>query len=783
MFRRFQTRLTVLYAALFGVVLIALWVAVRLAVDDQAGRVGERGLAAAGEVFERLWEVRAQRLQGGATLLARDYGFRAALATHDAPTADSAVDNLRGRLGLDLAFVVGPDGALVAASDRQGPEAARAAYPALADGGEARGVMVVDGAAYEAVSAPIMAPDLKGWIVFAVRLDARQMDALTRLSSIPLRAQVVRRGARGWTAVEAGAPSPARLTRTIDADVAAAGDARANRRARVAPTAAGPSLVLARSLPAVGGDASVALLLEYPMREARAPFRGLLLVVGAVGLAGLGLVVVGGGVLARSVTRPLSLLTEAARALSRGDAARVEVTSRDEVGDLAQDFNAMAEAVAERERRLTVAALTDPETDLPNRPALDREVERLAAEGGGCVFVAAFGVERYARMRGAIGHQLAADLMRALGEGLRAEQPDAFVARTSADMLNLAFRAPDAAAAMERVRTARETLEKAQSVGDQLIDVRVTAGLSAGSDPSELVREADLALDTARAAGARRGVFDPSARARAAESLQLMPALRRAVLADGLSLAHQPKYDVRSGRIVGVESLVRWTHPRLGPLAPDSFIGPAEETGDIRALTEWVVARAVAEQAELAAVGHALTFSINLSGRLVGDPAITEQLLGLLDGARAPVCLEITETAVMGRPEAALAAFSRFQAAGVAISIDDYGAGLSSLAYLRRIAASELKLDRSIVCDVTRSARDALLVRSTVDLAHGLGMKVVAEGVEDEPTMALLAGIGCDLIQGWHVAKAMPLGSLVDYLAARTDVPAVPRNTDLLRVV
>ncbi len=176
--------------------------------------------------------------------------------------------------------------------------------------------------------------------------------------------------------------------------------------------------------------------------------------------------------------------------------------------------------------------------------------------------------------------------------------------------------------------------------------------------------------------------------------------------------------------------------------------------------------RAVAEQAELAAAGWALPFSINLSGRLVGDEETTRRLLALAAAAAAPLCLEVTETAVIGNPEAALAAVARFREAGVEISIDDYGSGLSSLAYLKRIAASELKLDRSLVCDVAASGRDALLVRSTVDLAHGLGMKVVAEGVEDETTLAILAGLGCDLIQGYHVARPMPLAALKTFLAA-----------------
>ena len=749
MFRRLQTRLTVLYAALFGAVLAAVAVAVLWGVTDQAQRQGRAGLSAAGDVFDRLWDLRAERLQVGAGLLSRDYGFRQALATRDAATVDSAVANLRLRLGLDLAFVVDAQGVpLAPPADADVAAAVRALGPALADGGEVRGVAVIRAQAYEVVSAPILAPEPQGWVVFAMRLNASQMQSLSRLSPVPLTAAVVRRGPDGWLDLEDGGRRIAPLG--------------VLGRAGLVASPQGATLALARPLQAAQDGVSPALLLRYPLRAALAPFQRLLWLIGAVGLFGLALVVAGSWALARSVTRPISVLSAAARRLQSDGSARAAVEAGDEVGELARTFNAMADAVADREQRLRQAALTDAETGLPNRPAL--EAAAIGMRAAGRVAVVALGVERFARMRGSLGYDLSSDLFGELGRRLAEARPDWTIARTSADILGAAFPAADIAEARRLAEAAAVVLQAPHAVGDQMIDVRIVAGLSAGDDPGQLVREADLALDAARAGGLRLAVFDRAGRARAAESLELMPALRRALADDALSLVHQPKYDPRRGEVAGVESLVRWLHPRRGPLAPDVFIGLAEETGDIRALTEWVAGRAIAEQAELAAAGLVLPFSINLSGRLVGDPEMTRRLIGLAGRAKGPICLEITETAAMGRPEATLASFQQFREAGVAVSIDDYGSGLSSLAYLKRIAASELKLDRSLVCDVARSSRDALLVKSTVDLAHGLGMKVVAEGVEDQTTMALLAGMGCDLIQGWAVARPMPLADLRAFL-------------------
>jgi EAL domain-containing protein (putative c-di-GMP-specific phosphodiesterase class I) len=190
----------------------------------------------------------------------------------------------------------------------------------------------------------------------------------------------------------------------------------------------------------------------------------------------------------------------------------------------------------------------------------------------------------------------------------------------------------------------------------------------------------------------------------------------------------------------------------------------AEETGHIGALTEWVLARALEEQSLIRHHGHELAVSVNLSGRLLGDPAFVARALDLVRGAPGALIFEITETAVIENPEIALKTIDRFRAAGIGISIDDYGSGLSSLAYLKQIRADELKVDKAFVLKIDESHRDALLVRSTIDLAHSLGLKVTAEGVETAMALSLLAGMGCDVAQGYLVARPMPLKELLMFL-------------------
>ena len=755
--QRLQTRLTLLYATLFGAAMVIVCSLTWMGVGAQAQRAVETSLQASGGVFDRLWAERAERVRSAAQMLSRDYGFRSALASQDRPTLASAVDNLRGRLRQDVAFVVNADGTPLT----DGGPLARRLAPVLGRDGDAAGVVEAGGQTYEVTSSPVYAPELVGWLVFASRLDGAQMDALASLSAIPLRAEIVRRDGGRWVT-----PDDASLSFPH-------GDGRPGLLRRRALL----DFAVVRPLPSPDGARAAGLLLHYPRSLALRPYRPILVMVAAVALFGLALVVAGSWLLARSVTRPIAALAAAALRLKEGEVVRVTVQGGGEVGALAEGFNAMVEAVAEREAQIRRAMVTDLETGLPSRHALEDALAAAcaAAREDEVVVAAAFGVDRFARMRGVLGYDLTAELIKGLGERLGAVHPHWALARTAGDGLGVVFRAPDEAAAAAAVEAARRLLEAAVPVGAHLIDVRITSGYGCGRGP-DLLRDAELALDSARQLGLRHARFDLAARTRAADSLGLMPALRRAISDDTLSLAHQPKWDVRAGAVGGVESLVRWTHPERGPVRPDDFIGLAEDTGDIRALTDWVVGRALRDQATLAAEGRPLSFSVNLSGRLIGDVSYTRGLLDTLAGAQGPVCLEITETAVIGDPEAALKAFAAFAEAGVALSIDDYGSGLSSLAYLKRIAAEELKLDRSLIVDLAYGGRDALLIRSTVDLAHALGMKVTAEGVEDAATMALLAGMGCDLIQGWHVARPLTFTALRGYLSD-LGVPALERRT------
>lgn len=232
---------------------------------------------------------------------------------------------------------------------------------------------------------------------------------------------------------------------------------------------------------------------------------------------------------------------------------------------------------------------------------------------------------------------------------------------------------------------------------------------------------------------------------------------------------YQVKVAARQQRIMGAEALMRWRHPEHGEIAPDKFIPVAEETGAIDQLTRWALKQVIADQLYLRAQGIDLRIALNVSGRSLSDLAFSAHVAHEVRKSGALLCVEITETAVIADPLVAVSSIAVLKEAGVRVAIDDYGAGLSSLSYLKEIAADELKLDKSLIKDTAASARDRLIVKSTIDLAHGLGMMVVAEGVEDEATCALLAAAGCDCVQGYLFSQPAAVGEIAE-LCARVGV-------------
>ena len=286
-----------------------------------------------------------------------------------------------------------------------------------------------------------------------------------------------------------------------------------------------------------------------------------------------------------------------------------------------------------------------------------------------------------------------------------------------------------------------------------------------GDDPDMLLRQADAAMYTAKQAQSGYRVYSDDLGHGAEDRMALQSELRQAIANNELVLHFQPKIDFSAAQVSGVEALVRWQHPVHGLMAPDTFIPLAEQTGLIKPLTKWVLKTALRQCEAWYRAGISLAMSINVSAISIQDPEFPDQMAKILEDFDVPISqieLEITETAVMSEPVRAVGCIRKLSALGFQIAIDDFGTGYSSMAYLRELLVAKIKIDKSFVKDMASNHNDAVIVRSTVELGHNLGLKVVAEGVEDQAAWDKLKGLGCDSAQGYYMSRPLPS---VDFLA------------------
>ena len=758
----FQTKLTVVYLGLF---LAVQGVVLGVFGSSVPGRVRgeiEGQLAASARVCERIIDGRVQQLASGAQLLARDFGFRDAVASADGPTVLSALRNQQARIGADFAVAVDLDGEVIAAIDG---DRVFDRVPALPAGlklqaetdGTASRILVLDGRLHELVLVPVAAPVTIAWIGLGVELDAQAAREFKSLFPLALDiAFLHRQGGGPWRLASSSSADLA--PGTALPDLAAGGGAFADRDH------------LYRLLPLDGGaaESEAAALLSYPMATALAPYRNLVLTLLAVLALGLALLAVGGSLVSRNVTRPLRDLAAAARQIAAGDYREVSGPTRDvELADLTASFNLMVGAVKEREERILYQAAHDAGTGLPNRLAF-AELLLARAESGGPFAVLLAEVQELPELRTVLNHANVDELMGAVGERLH-RVTDAEVARLSTETFALILAEPGDADVMASI--VRHSFLTPFTLAGVAVDAAVRIGLVQyprdGAELPLLLRHAHSALDRARTAPDGTAWYDPDSDSSHARRLSLMSELRRGLAAGEVGFAYQPKYDLALGRVTAVEALVRWHSPTRGYVPPDEFIPLAERTGDVRLLTEWGLGEAVRQAAAWRAEGLDLTVAVNISAAdlLNRDmPGLVHGLLRRYDLPAARLQLEVTESAVMQDADRALDVLGMLAAMGLGLAIDDFGTGYSSLGYLKRLPVRELKIDRSFVTNLATSEEDSILVRSTIELGHNLGLVVTAEGVEDEATVQKLRAYRCDMLQGYHLGRPLPPAELARFL-------------------
>ena len=814
--QRLSSRIVVLFLGLLLVVQVAGLVVVNTGIARNARAQLADDLKVGENIWQRLLAQRAARLTVGASVLTADFGFREALLSGDLDTLKSALANSGQRIGATVTAMLANDLTLRALGEGSDPDAfesLRPLAPPLAAQGSV--IALLGGQPYQVVMVPMRAPLLVGYVVMGFPIQQEQLDDMRSVS-----------GLHAALLVQAQSGQRRALMSTVDAQATA--DLVASTMQGDEALLAGNAHLLRRITQAEGPGGALQTIVLRSLADAISPYKPLQTTLLALTLLGLGLAGVASVITARRVTTPLRGLTAASERLGRGEygEALEHQDREDEIGQLARAFDRMRQNIAANELEIRELAYNDRLTRLPNRASFGTALRDAIASTGTSAHrepftVVVLGLDRFKHINENLGYALGDDVLREVAQRLRrhVQREGDVVARLSGDQFALLLQGADLTRAMAVVDGISASFVHPIAVRGESVDAPLTFGVACWPQhaPQAL---ADIAVASARPgnkagaenggypsvetaaevgalgreqaevlmsraeramAAAKRGkathvvVYDPAIDGGSEQSLTLLSELRQAIGANELRLYLQPKIDVASHTIVGAEALVRWQHPTRGMVPPMKFIPFAEDTGFVRQLTLWIFEEAARQWPALKAAGlHRI--SVNLSTRDLLDPELPTRFDAILRRQGVPAtafCLEITESAVMNEPKRALAMLNTLAAAGFELSIDDYGEGQTSLSYLKTLPVHELKIDQIFIKQIDRDAKDATIVRSTIGLAHSLGFRAVAEGVENEAIMTLLRELGCDEAQGYHLGRPMPAAEMPGFARQWAGQPVV----------
>lgn len=472
------------------------------------------------------------------------------------------------------------------------------------------------------------------------------------------------------------------------------------------------------------------------------------------------------------VTRRVARIVNAAERLAAGDrTAQTGLRGQDELGRIGQAFDQMARKIEADNARLIEStllleyqALHDSLTNLPNRALLEDRLQQAihtSTRDSKPFALLVMDLDRFKEVNDSLGHQYGDQLLQQVAMRLQTTlRKSDTVARLGGDEFAVLLIGAEGEHAIQTARVLANALAVEFQLQGRVLEMHASIGIALfpehGVDDVTLLRRADVAMYVAKRANSNYALYDREQDQDSLRQLMLSGELSRAVEGQQLLLHYQAKVFFNTGQVVGAEALVRWNHPHRGLIPPDEFIPLAERTGLIRDLTQFVLREAIRQCAEWRRAGLEIALAVNLSARDLQEAQLAEQVASYLAEYNVPATsleIEITESVIMTDPARALAVLTQLSDRGVNLSIDDFGTGYSSLAYLKKLPVDTLKIDKSFVMNMVQDESDAAIVHSTIDLAHHLGLKVVAEGVETQEVWDMLADLGCDIAQGYFLGR------------------------------
>ncbi|EGN76404.1 diguanylate cyclase (GGDEF) domain-containing protein [Idiomarina sp. A28L] len=771
----FRTRLLLMVGGCISAALLVVVVAIIISTQQSVDVHTERELEVSQRVVTQLIDYRDSQLRQAALVLADDFGFRQALATADDDTIISALTNQAQRIDSDLVMLLEPSTEVMVTSHEISAVEMTALrsfmnLDANQDNSAGAAMLVAEQELFQVVLVPIRAPHLLAWLVLGFAVDRDLAEQLQQLTNSSVHFVTGRYTGNPSVISSAAESVQTELTNAVRLNTTDVWLQEENEQ--------GVWLSLSthsetNEEPERGG---VYVFLTSSRKAAEEPFAPLQQQLIIIVVLTLFITVLVTLFASRRFVEPLRKLALAAGDIAKGNyKQKIVVRGKDEISTLAKALDKMQSAIADRESEISYQSNHDLLTGLANQRAFNRDAElRLVDEAPWTLIILNF--DNFRSLNEMFGQSVCDDLLKRFSERLSAlAEPKFKVARRHGDEFVLTYNGTSDFAALEL----KTILVKAAKV-IEMGGVRYTLSLSAGlaeaplhtDDRDELVRLAQFARNKAKREKLEYSIYQKGEDEPYLRTLLVSAAIPDAIKNEEFTLVYQPQLRKGDHTLLSTEALIRWQDPELGFVSPAEFIPLAEQSGHIFAITKWVLKQSLQQLGKWQKNLPELGISVNLSGADLAEPKLLDVIFGALANAgvaASSLTVEVTESAVVKDPEQAIEQLTKLRAAGIHVAIDDYGTGYSSLAQLRGMPATELKIDRSFIMDLALEEADRTIVQSTIDMAHKLGLKVVAEGVEDEQTANLLADYNCDVLQGYWFSKPLTAEDFELWLAKKNN--------------
>lgn len=763
-----KSQIALVFLTLILVIQAITFVAIKISIDKNARLSVSQQLEAGERIFTNLLHHNRDNLQVGAKILAADFGFKAAIASNDTETIASALANHQSRINADIAILSSSiDNTLITSEALMQDDLSAQIEQVIAHAQtNANNIdfIVLNNQPYQLVAVPVKAPLTVGWIVMGFKINDQLALTLNKLSNLDV-SFISKPDNKNWHAI-ASTMSETKSIELLQHSLPFLESGKTRTELELSGVDYGTRFVSVFK----GHRQHIMAILQRSIQEATAPYQILIINLLVLSILATLLFIVGILYVSNIVSRPITQLAETAKKLEEGDyTVALDKNEIDELDKLSSAFNSMTAAIADREKSILKLAYWDEMTGLPNRAMFMRQLKdtlQLSLLTQEPLSILVMNLDRIKQINNILGHEFGNQLLRAVAERLsRAiSEESGHVYRYSGDEFAFMLPSSNSKAAFKLAKSIVKLMEKPIQVNNQSVDVSAGIGIASFPDhadkPEDILSHAENALHISKLRKTGPVIYQPEFDIGSIINLTLASELKNAIINNELKIFIQPKYDIKTGEINSAEALIRWHHPERGIISPDMFIPFAEQSGQIRDISLWMISEAAKIQMTLQSNKATIPIAVNISARDLLDSDLANKINHILHMHQVTteaITLEVTESSMMDDPKRSKITLDSLASIDLKLSVDDFGTGYSSLSYLKELPVSELKIDKSFVMHMRENNSDRIIVNSTIELAHNMGLKVVAEGIEDADTLNLLKAMGCDYGQGYFLAKPMPV--------------------------